>query len=376
MKPRVFVSSTYYDLKHIRSSLETFLTNYGFEPVLFESGDVTFQHDKSLDASCYYEVKTCHMMILIIGGRYGSQATGEEESDIRKEYESHYISITSREFSTARSLNMPIYIFIDKSVFAEYKTFKENRDLFYELAKNQDVNSKTLKFAHADSINVFEFISEILSTGIAVYNFEKFDEIEKQLVSQFAGLFYVYLKDLQSKKETKKMIDTVDELKNVTERMNQMLQKVGEKVFENEKTIFNDVLAKQTLMKLEFLANKVASNLTFYGGYFDSPIAEQVARYIVDQYLESEELKEIMHTSSHDKGEDLLTYYKDLSEKIDLLIKRLGNKEDVRTYQMNYSKVEYIYFNEIKSILNEESGYKESFIEFLTKSLSEHCIPF
>jgi hypothetical protein len=32
-KPRVFVSSTYYDLKHIRASLELFIESLGFEAI-------------------------------------------------------------------------------------------------------------------------------------------------------------------------------------------------------------------------------------------------------------------------------------------------------------------------------------------------------
>ncbi len=77
MKPRVFLSSTYFDLKHVRERLERFIENYFFEPVLFESDNVVFEHNKPLDISCYNEVKLCHMMVLIIGGRYGSIISGE-----------------------------------------------------------------------------------------------------------------------------------------------------------------------------------------------------------------------------------------------------------------------------------------------------------
>ncbi len=41
-RPKVFVSSTYYGLRHIRNSLETFIENMGYEGVLFESGDIPF----------------------------------------------------------------------------------------------------------------------------------------------------------------------------------------------------------------------------------------------------------------------------------------------------------------------------------------------
>jgi len=69
MVPRVFVSSTYLDLKHVRQRIEKFIENYGFEPILFERDKVTYQHGKAIDQSAYYEVGLCHIMILIIGGR-------------------------------------------------------------------------------------------------------------------------------------------------------------------------------------------------------------------------------------------------------------------------------------------------------------------
>lgn len=39
-RPKVFVSSTYYDLKHIRASMEVFIESLGFDAILFEKGDI------------------------------------------------------------------------------------------------------------------------------------------------------------------------------------------------------------------------------------------------------------------------------------------------------------------------------------------------
>ena len=36
-KPRVFISSTCYDLKEIRSQIREFIFDYGYEPILSES---------------------------------------------------------------------------------------------------------------------------------------------------------------------------------------------------------------------------------------------------------------------------------------------------------------------------------------------------
>ncbi len=129
MKPRVFISLTYYDLKHVRERIEKFIEQYSYEAVLFESNNVIFEHDKSLDNSCYNEVKLCHMMVLIIGGRYGSSVSGENII-MKKSVYNDYVSITRREYETALKMKMPIFIFIDKNVYAEYQTFKSNSIFF------------------------------------------------------------------------------------------------------------------------------------------------------------------------------------------------------------------------------------------------------
>ena len=54
--PRVFVSSTYYDLKHVRSSLDIFIETLGYESVLSEKGDIAYSPNMPLDESCYREV--------------------------------------------------------------------------------------------------------------------------------------------------------------------------------------------------------------------------------------------------------------------------------------------------------------------------------
>ena len=128
MKPRIFVSSTYYDLKYIRENIQKFIEKFNFESVLSEAGDITFEHGKELDESCYEAVKQCHMMILIVGGRYGSAASSEKH---RKKYDSEYISITRKEVETAFEMNLPVFIFVEKNVYAEFQTFLKNRDVTF-----------------------------------------------------------------------------------------------------------------------------------------------------------------------------------------------------------------------------------------------------
>ena len=61
-RPRIFVSSTYYDLKYIRSSLELFIESLGFEPVLSEKGDVPYTPYQALDESHYRESASADLL--------------------------------------------------------------------------------------------------------------------------------------------------------------------------------------------------------------------------------------------------------------------------------------------------------------------------
>ncbi|UUF13888.1 MULTISPECIES: DUF4062 domain-containing protein [Flavobacterium] len=254
MKPRVFVSSTYFDLKHVRERLERFIENYYFDPVLFESDTVTFEHNKPLDISCYNEVKLCHMMILIVGGRYGSIISGENIKEKKDFYNNDYISITRKEFETAAKLNIPIFIFIEKNVYAEYHTYNKNKNLFDK--ENKELES--FAFAHVDDINVFKFINII--KGNAIKTFEKIEDIENYLGNQIAGMLYLYLEKLQDNKEEETLLDSVSELKSISKRMNEMLLAVGKNVIQDDSS-FAKVIFEQNKILIEFFVDQVIDNI-------------------------------------------------------------------------------------------------------------------
>lgn len=264
MIPRLFVSSTYFDLKHVRERLEKFIENYGFEPILFESDKVTYQHGKEIDQSAYFEVGLCHVMILIVGGRYGSPSSKESVEEERKAYDDDYISITRKEFETASKKNIPILIFVDRNVFSEYQTYKENQEFFDKLYLEplaETSENKKFKFAHVDHINVFRFV-DLLKTK-PIKTFEKVEEIESYIKSQLSGMFYLYLESLKKSADDNKILDTISELNNVTLRMNEMLASVGKQILGEDKIEYEKVIENQFQIMLDFYMENFFKSIEF-----------------------------------------------------------------------------------------------------------------
>ena len=223
-KPRVSVSSTFYDLKHVRSTLETFIRTLGYEPVLSEKGSIAYVPEIALDESCYREAKACDIFVLIIGGRYGSEANSEDRSGDKGFYE-RYDSITRKEYESAIDRDIPSYVLIEKSVHAEYETFKRNRE------------NVSIKYAHVDSVNVFNLIDHVLSRprNNPVYHFEMSNEIEAWLRDQWAGLFRELIRTQADKKQISSLADQVADLTNVSTTLKRYLEVIVGRVGTRER---------------------------------------------------------------------------------------------------------------------------------------------
>lgn len=215
-RPRIFVSSTYYDLKHIRNSLEIFIDGFGYESVLYEQGDIPFHHNNPLDVSCYDEIKRCHILVLIVGGRYGSPSSSTDKT-LGLEF---YNSVTKREYETARSQDIPIYIFIEKNVLSEYRTYTKNRE------------TVGIHYAHVDDVQIFKLIDEIYAQGRnnLVKDFEDFDDISRWLRDQWAGLFADYLSNRSRDKELEDLSVQISGLKNINSVLKNYTESILEKI--------------------------------------------------------------------------------------------------------------------------------------------------
>jgi len=231
-RPRIFVSSTYYDLKHIRSSLDNFIETLGYDSILFEKGDIAFSPDIALDESCYKEIESANVFVLIIGGRYGSAASSEEKKPQRNMFE-QYNSVTRREYEAALSRDIPTYILIEQNVYSEYQTFLRN------------ATNDTIQYAHVDSTNIFKLIQEILNKprNNPIRTFERFSDIEIWLREQWAGLFRELLQRMSSQSQIAALSSQVESLSAINSTLQKYLEAMvskalpedGKKIIEHER---------------------------------------------------------------------------------------------------------------------------------------------
>lgn len=136
--PRVFISSTCYDLKYIRENLKYFVTNMGYESILSEDGDVYYNPDEHTHDACLNEVGTCQLFVLIIGGRYGGKYLKSEKS------------ITNMEYEEAIKQKIPVFTLVERSVWNEHLVYQKNKD-----------NKNQIIYPSVDDIKIFAFIDEV-----------------------------------------------------------------------------------------------------------------------------------------------------------------------------------------------------------------------
>lgn len=196
-KPRVFISSTYYDLKNVRADLERFVREKGFDPVLHERGNVPYGKEAALEDYCYREIGGCDIIVAIVGGRFGTVSKQDQ------------YSISQIEFKTAYELQKPTYIFVERDVLAEYKTYCKNKETAVEWAAVNDHR-------------IYKSLDEVfaLKANNPVAPFETSIDITNFLQEQWAGLFQRLLQEggqqeqLAMVREMRESIQTLRQLVN------------------------------------------------------------------------------------------------------------------------------------------------------------------
>lgn len=197
-KPRVFISSTCYDLDILRGELRPFISSIGYEPVMSEYSDVLFDPRTHTHDSCIKEIPGCDIVILIIGSRFGGKAVPSalqmidfesvrKKSTATKSFDDlSLLSITQLEVLKAVENSIPVYVFVDDRVMHDHHVYEKNKDK--EIIDKIDFPSIQKKDTAKYIFEFMNFLSHRL-TGNAIATFSSLDEIKSHLLSQWAQLF-------------------------------------------------------------------------------------------------------------------------------------------------------------------------------------------
>ena len=197
-RPRVFISSTFYDLRQVRSDIERFIREIGYEPVRHETGAVPYSKDERLESGAYREIELSEVIVFITGGSFGTESKEEPG-----------YSISQVELRRALDTGTQIFIFVETSVLNEYNTYKLNK------------GSEGVKYASVSNVKVFKFLEELYSlpSNNPITPFEVASDITNFLKEQFAGLFHRFLQEQKRIKEVR----VLDEMNSVASTLKELV---------------------------------------------------------------------------------------------------------------------------------------------------------
>jgi hypothetical protein len=238
--PRVFISSTCYDLKYIRENLKYFIRTLGYDPVLSEEGSVYYDPTLDTQDSCLREIPSCQMFVLIIGGRFG-----ETYRDTDK-------SVTNNEYREAVKSKILVFALVDYSVLSQYSVYQKNK-------ANPKIDGKNIAYPSVDSQKIFDFIEEVRSKSVnnALVPFNDFSDIESYLKQQWAGMMFSFL---TKQNEDKRVTDTLSALTQVSEKVEflstQILKSIGTEEAKLMTELYDLMVGSHCLPDLTFIGLK------------------------------------------------------------------------------------------------------------------------
>jgi Domain of unknown function (DUF4062) len=221
--PRIFVSSTFYDLRFVRADLAILEEHIGVEVVRFETGAVPYHTAETLPEACCKEIDNCHILVSVIGGRYGSVvAQPSESADGRSSNRS--ISISRLEVERAVKSGLLLFAFVEADVYALHPTYLNNRSM-----------ANKIVWPSVDDIRVFEFIEYIhnLPGRNPIFPFRTPREIQDMLRVQLAGLFC----DLLQREKLDKYSSHLDQVIASAERLQNLQLLLSAREAEAERRI-------------------------------------------------------------------------------------------------------------------------------------------
>lgn len=216
--PRVFISSTCFDLAEVRDSLTSFCQGFGFEVVMSDRGDVFYHPDLHTHESCVSEISNCQLFILIIGGRFGGKYTVDPSK-----------SITNAEYNAAKETGIPIFTFVKEGVLADHHVYQKNKGKNF----STDIEYPSMeKQEYAE--NIFKFIDTVRSPKVnnGFFRFKFARDLHDSLRKQWAGMFFEFLSQRNISNQLKSTNESVTNLSIASKKIEELIKNVYRQVDE------------------------------------------------------------------------------------------------------------------------------------------------
>ncbi|MFJ5253622.1 DUF4062 domain-containing protein [Pseudomonas sp. NPDC088414] len=218
---KIFVSSTCYDLSVIRSQIRLFIQEFGHDPVMSEYDDVLYDYREHTHESCITEVESCDMMVLIIGSRFGGKAVPaalevlnfeklKQLSNGRELLNSNEnLSITQLEILRGVELGIPIFTFVESGVWHDHALYEKNKSKKTVINRIEFPSIQKRETA----VYIFEFINflRLQLKGNGLFPFQRLQDIEETLRSQWASLFKRLITEDKNRTTATKKIEDLTE---------------------------------------------------------------------------------------------------------------------------------------------------------------------
>lgn len=250
-KPRIFISSTCFDLNDARSELTDFLEKYNFEVLNSQLKNFGVAPKKHSHSACLDQVENADFFIVIVGKRRGGTFIGSEKS------------ITNEEYNLAIKKGIPIIVCVDRQVDETLILYKKN--------PNSDFSSIV------DDVRIFHFVEYIKSASEDnwVFPYNNVNDIKDILKSQFSYYLLLFSKSLvkSSIKEKKS-----DNKKQTYVKFPSNLDKLKEKKFEqDQETGFRNGIKE---------LHKTLTNILSSEGNNDNKLEKIKAIWVIAKYGE------------------------------------------------------------------------------------------
>jgi hypothetical protein len=174
-KPAIFISSTIYDFRDLRSSLKFWLEQLGYEVMLSEFNDFTKPLDENSYTACLKSIERAHYFILLIGARTGGLFDATQK-----------VSITRTEYRTAYGLvkagRMKLITFVREDVW----NIKEDRNALRNLLRSDYAKQRELSEAEVEAITKHpsSFVNDAEATFSFLREVGRIDEMKQAMAGK------------------------------------------------------------------------------------------------------------------------------------------------------------------------------------------------